>query len=173
MVFVSVTWFPISSDGMYDPSLSIYIYTVIQEYTEMDSPTGSIYLGDPRIDIHHLSIQNTHSIIPITWYHGVLMSISGSMQFVWILTNTGRGFIYPHNICCSSWQGILSYPRTLVLLSSSKDYSFSRVPFVCYASFGELMMIGCLPSSSAVSPYHDPLNLEMYSEVMFEWVWGL
>jgi len=31
---------------------------------EMDLATGSIHLGDPGVDRHHLIIQNTDSIVP-------------------------------------------------------------------------------------------------------------
>jgi len=62
----------------------IYTYgdTVI---TEMDSATGSIYLGDPGIDRHHHIIQNTHSIVPRAWLHALLPSVHRSTQLVWYI----------------------------------------------------------------------------------------
>jgi len=56
-------------------SKSLYIY----EYgdtgiMELDSATGSIYLGDRGVDRHHLIIGNTHSIFPRSWSHALLPS---------------------------------------------------------------------------------------------------
>jgi hypothetical protein len=46
-------------------SKSHYIYIFRDTgIMKMDSATGSIYCGDPRVDRDHLIIQNTHSIMP-------------------------------------------------------------------------------------------------------------
>ena len=52
----------------------LYIHTYIHKYKDtgimdMDSATGSIYLGDPGVETHHCIMRNTHSIIPIFWSH--------------------------------------------------------------------------------------------------------
>jgi len=52
---------------------------------EMDSATGSIYLGDSGVDTHHLIIWNTPSIFPRSWSHALLPSIKRSKQFVWFM----------------------------------------------------------------------------------------
>jgi hypothetical protein len=67
-------------------SKSLYIYTYGDTgIPEMDSATGSIYLGDPRVDRHHLIIRNTHSIFLSSWSHALLRSIHRSTQFVWFI----------------------------------------------------------------------------------------
>jgi hypothetical protein len=42
---------------------------------EMDSVTGSIYLGDPGVDRDHHIISNTHSIFPGYWSHAHLANL--------------------------------------------------------------------------------------------------
>jgi len=66
---------------MYYLSLSKYTYgdTGIME---MDWATGSIYLGVPGVDRHHLIIWNTHSINPHSWSHALWPRVHGSTQFV-------------------------------------------------------------------------------------------
>ena len=49
----------------------------------MDSATGSIHLGDPGVDRHHLIIQNTHCIFPSSSCNALLPSFCRSTQFVW------------------------------------------------------------------------------------------
>jgi hypothetical protein len=135
----------------------------------MDSATGSIYLGDSGVD-RHLIIRNTHSIFSSSWSHALLPSFRRSTQFVSILTHSCEAFIDPCNLCGSSWPGILSY-LTLFLRSSSQNRSFSRIPFGYHARCGGVFMMGCLPSSSTVSPHRDRVNLEMHSEAVTERVW--
>jgi len=66
-------------------SLDIYTYGV-KQITEMDSARGSIYLDDPGVDRHHLSIPNAHSIYASSGSHALLPSIRRSAQFVWFIT---------------------------------------------------------------------------------------
>ena len=146
---------------MYYLSLSIHIHT------EMDSVTGSIYLADPGVDRHHLIIRNTHSIFPSSWSHA---SFDRPTQFVWFLMHSFQAFIDPRNLCGSSWPGIPAYPLTLFLRSSSKNRSFSRIPFGCHVRCGGVLMMGCLPSSATISPHRDRVNSEIHSEAMIEQV---
>jgi len=82
-----------------------------------------------------------------------------------------QAFIDPHNLCGSSWPGIPSYPVTLFLRSLSQNHSFSLIPFGCPARCSGVLMMGCLPSSSTVSPHRDWVNLEMHSEAVIMPVW--
>jgi len=61
----------------------------------MDSATGTICLGDPRVDRHHHIIRNTHSIFPSSWSHALLPSFHRSTQFVWFIM-AGFPFISSH-----------------------------------------------------------------------------
>lgn len=49
----------------------------------MGPATGSICLGDHRIDRHHLIIKNTQSIIPSSWSQALLPSIHRFTHNVW------------------------------------------------------------------------------------------
>jgi len=51
---------------------------------------------------------------------------------------------------------VVSYLLTLFLRSSSQNRSFSRIPFGCRERCGGVLMMGSLPSSSAVSPQRTP-----------------
>jgi len=155
---------------MYYLSLSIYTYgdTGI---TELDSATGSIYLGDPEVDGHHRNIQNTHSIVHSSWTHALLPSFHWSTHFVWFFTHCCPVFIDPHNICRSSRPGIPSYPLTHFLHSSNKKSSFARIPFRCHAGCGGVLIKGWLPSSSTISPYCDRVNLGIHSQAVIVQVW--
>jgi len=139
----------------------------------MDSATESIYLGDPGVDRYHRIIRNTHSFFPSSWSHAPLPSFHRSTQFVWFLTHSSQAFIDPCNLCGSSWPGIPSYPLTLFLRSSSQNGSFSGILFGYYARCGGVLMMGCLPSSSTVSPHRDRVNLEMDSEAVIVRTWRL
>jgi hypothetical protein len=108
----------------------------------MDSATESIYLGDPGVDRHHRII------------HTLSFPALG-------LTHPCGDFIDPHNLCGSSWPCIPSFPFTLFLCSSSQNSYCSRVIIGCYARCGAALMMGCLSSSSTVSPHHDQVNSEM------------
>jgi len=164
-VFVTVTRFTTSCYGMYYVTFSIYIHT------EMDLATGSIYLADAGVDRHHLIIRNTHSIFPSSWSHALLPSFQRPTHFVWFLMRSFQAFLDPCNLCGSSWPGIRAYPLTLFLHSPSKNRYFSRVPFRCHVRSGGVLRMGCLPSSSTISPHHDRVNSEILSEAMIEQVW--
>jgi len=89
--------------------------------------TGSIYLGDPGVDRHHLIKQfNPHCIFHSSWSHALLPSCHGSMQFVWILKHSCRAFIDPRNIRGSSQPGSRPHPLNLFLCFSSQNRSFSQ-----------------------------------------------
>ena len=126
--------------------------------------TGSIYSGDPGVDRHHLTIHNTHSICPSSWFHALLPSFHRSMQFVRFLKHSCQTFIDPGDLCRSSWAGILSYPVTLCLRSSSQNCSFYRNPFRCHARCGRVLKMSSLPSRSTVSPHCDRVNSELLSK---------
>ena len=166
-IFVTVTRFAITQYGMYHLNINIYTYgdTGI---TAMDSATGSIYLEDPGVDRHHLIIPNTHSIFPRPWCRELWPSFHRSTQFVWFLTHFCQAFIDPRNMCGSSWPGVSSYPFTFFLRCSRQNRSVSQIPFGCHVRCGRVLMIGCLSSSSSISPHHDQVNLETHSEAMIE-----
>jgi hypothetical protein len=129
---------------------------------EMDSAMGSIYLGDTGADRHHLIIQrNTHSIFPSSWSHALLSSIHRSTQFVWFVMHSCAAFIDPPKLCAFLHLGSLSHPLTLFLPSSSQHRSVSWIPFGCRERWGGLLMMGSLPSSSAVSPQRVLINIKL------------
>jgi len=81
-------------------------------------------------------------MFPSSWSHSLLPSLQRSTQFVWFLSRP-----------CTS-----SNHLTLFLHSYDRNRSFSWIHFGCRAS-------------SAVSPHHDCVNLEMYMEAVVEPVW--
>jgi len=87
------------------------------------------------------------------------------------LTHPCQGFIDPHNSCGSSWPGIPSYPVTLLLHSTDRNRSFSRIPIRCHARCCEMLTMGCLPSSSPVSPHHVQVSLEMHLQAIIVLGW--
>jgi len=103
---------------------------------EMDRATGSIYLGVPGVDRHHLILQNTNSIFPSTSSHALSPSIQRSTQCVY--------FVY--------WPGTTSYTPSHVLCSWSQNCSFSQITFGCHERWGGVLVMGSLPSSPTV--YH-------------------
>ena len=98
-------------------------------------------MEDPGVDRYHLIIQRKYTL-----YLSQLL----------VPTHSCRVFIDPRNLCGSSRLGTLSYPLTLFLRSSSQNRSFSRIPFGCRGRCGGVLMMGSLPSSSAVSPQMEP-----------------
>jgi len=152
-----------------------YLSLILDTYgdrgiTEMDSATGSIYLGNPRVDRHHRIIRNKHFIIPSSWSHALLPSFHRSTHYVWFLTHSCQAFIDPPNLCGSSWPGIPWCPLTLFLCFSSKNHSFSGMPFGSHVGCGGVLMIGSPLSSSCISPHRDWVNVEMQSGAVIEWV---
>jgi len=137
----------------------------------MDSATWSIYLADPRVDRHHLIIQNTRSVFPSSQSHAFLLSIHRSTQFMWLLTHSCQASIDPCNLCGSTRLGIPSYCLTLFLHSSSQNHSFSRIPLGWHVRCSGVLMMGCLPSSSTITPHCDRVNSEIHSEAMINHVW--
>jgi len=117
-----------------------------------DSATGSIYLGDPGGD-RHLIIRNTGSIFPSSWSHALLPSFRRSTQFVWFIM-AGYPFVSSH-------------PLSTLLLEPLFLTNSLRIP----CDIGGVLMMGCLPSSSTVSPHRDRVNLEMHSEAVIERIW--
>jgi hypothetical protein len=79
----------------------------------------------------------THSIFPIFWSHSCF-----------------PGFVDPHN-CVDPHGRVVSYLLTLFLRTSSQNRSFSRIPFGCRERCGGVLMMGSLPSSSAVPPHRN------------------
>ena len=146
------------------------------ERRERENRDGLTYreyiFGRPRVDRHHLIIQTTHFTNPSSWSQTYLLSLERSTQCVWFLMHTCRDFIDLHNLCGSSWPGTPSYPLTLLLCSSSQIPSFLRIPFGCCETCGGVWMLGCQPSSSAISPHHDYVNSEIYLETLIDKVWG-
>jgi len=86
------------------------------------------------------------------------------------LTSSFHDFVDPRN-CVDPRSRVVSYLLTLILHSSSQNRSVSRIPFGCHARCGGMLMMGCLPSSSTVSPHCDRVNSEMHSEAVIERVW--
>jgi len=153
-------------------SKSLYIYTYGDTViTEMDSATGSIYLGDPGVDRHHRIIRNTHCIFPSSWTYALLPSFRRSTQFV-----------DPHALSQSVhrstqfvWFIMAGYPfissHPLPTLLELEPLVPTNSPFGYHATYGGVLMMGCMPSSSTVSPHRDRVNLEVHSEAVIERVW--
>ena len=134
-------------------SMSLYIYTSRDTgITEIDSATGSIYFGVPRVDRHHHIIQNTHSPLPSSWSRALLPSFRTSTPFVWFIM---AGYIP-------------SYDLTLFLRCSSWNRSFSQIPFGYHPRCGRVFQMGGLRSSPTVSPPRDQVNSEMRLEAIIE-----
>ena len=125
-------------------------------------------MGHSGVDRHHRILRNSHSIFHSSWSHTLLLSIHRSTHFVWFFTDSCPAFIDPRNLCGSSWPGIHSYPLTLYLHCSSQNCCFSRMPFGCVARCGGMLMIGCLPASSTISPHRDRVNLQMHFEAVID-----
>ena len=139
--------------------------------TEMDSATGSIYLGDPGVDRHHRIVRNTHCIFPSSWTyapspsfrkstqfvdpHALLQSVHRSTQFVWFIM-AGYPFVSSHPL-----------PTLLEL----EPLCPTNSPFRYHAKCRRVLMMGCLPSRSTDSPHHDRVNLEMHSEAVVDRLW--
>jgi hypothetical protein len=136
--------------------MPLYIYTYGDTgITEIDSATGSIYSGDPGVDRHHLIKRNIHSTFPSLWSHALMPSFRTSTHFVWFIHH-GRVSLWMHSPSSNA-------PRARTALS--------RVPFRYYARCGGVLMMGCQPDSSTVSPHRDRENIEIPSEVVIYRVW--
>ena len=152
--------------------MSLYIYTDGDTgIMAMDSVTGSIYFEYAGVDRHHPDIRNTHSVFPSSQSYALLPSFRGSTQYVSNLTLSCQLFIDRRISFGSSRPGIRSYPLTLFLRYSTQNHSLSRIPFGYHARCCGVLMMGCLTSSSSVSPHRDQLNLEMLSNAGINRVW--
>ena len=61
--------------------MSLYIYTYGDTgIPGMDSSTGSTYFRDPGVDRYHLNQRNIHIIVPCSWSHAVLPSVTGVLR---------------------------------------------------------------------------------------------
>jgi hypothetical protein len=132
---------------MYYLSLSIYIHM------EMDSATDSKGLGDPGVD-RHLIIRNTHSIFPSSSSYSLLPSFGD-----------------PRNLSGSTWPHIPPYALALFPCSWSQNRSFLSIPFGYHVRCSEVLMIGCQPTRSMISPHRDRVNLEMHCKEVIEGFW--
>jgi len=134
-------------------SLHIYAYgdTGI---TEINSATGSIYLGDTWVDRHHCIIGNTHSIFPSSWSHALWPRVHTSTQFVLFIL-AGYPFISSHPL------STLLEPEPLYLKHSL------WMPCEVWRSVDD----GCVPSSSTGSPHSDRVNVDMHFMAVIKWVW--
>jgi hypothetical protein len=129
---------------------------------KIDWAMGSIYVGDTGANRNHLIIQqNTHCIFSSPWSHALLFSVHRSTQFAWFVTDSCRAFIVPRNLCGSLHLGSLSHPLTLFLRSSSQHCSVPQIPFGCHERCSGVLMMGSLPSSSAVSPQRVLINIKL------------
>jgi len=138
---------------------------------EIDSASGSIYLGEPGVVRHHFIIRNTDSSFPRSLPHALSPSIRRSTQSVWLLMHSCEVFIDPPNLCALSWPVIPSYYLTLFLHSVSVKRSLSQIPFVYHMRCGRVYIIRCLPSSTALSSRLDWLDWRMHSEGVIKWTW--
>ena len=130
--------------------LSLNIYTDGDTgITETDSVTGSIYLGEARVDRHHRIIRNTHSFFPRSSSHAPLLSFHRSTKFVWFIM--------------AGYPVISSHPLPTLLKPERL--------FLRNARCRGVLIMGCLPSSSTVSPHHDGVKLEMHSKAMIMEIW--
>jgi len=98
--------------------------------TEVDWATGSMYLRDPGEDRRHV----------------ILLSYNEIHNLTFPTFDLTRDFVDPHS-------RVVSHLLTLFLRSSSQNRSFSRIPFGCRERCGGVLMMGSLPSSSAISPH--------------------
>jgi len=114
---------------------------------------------------------DTHCIIPSSLSHTLLPSIHRSTHHVWFLAHSCQVFTDPGNSCGSSWLGNPWCQLTLSQCSLSQNHSFSRMPFGSHVGCGRVSMMGCMPSSSSVSPHCDWVNVELHSRAVIEWVW--
>jgi hypothetical protein len=112
--------------------------------------TGSIHLGDCRVD-RHLIIQNTHSIFPSYSSHTLL-----------------RNFLEPPNLCCSLWPGTPSYPVTHFLHSSNKNQCFLMTSLRILLEL-HWFITPCWYEQGDVLAGNDRVNLEMYFEAAIWW----
>jgi len=138
--------------------------------TKIDSVTENPYLGDSVVHRHHHIIWNTQSVFPSSWSHALLPSFHRSRQFVSFLRYFYQAFKDPSNLCGSVWLCIPVYPHILVLCSSSRSGSWGSILFGYYARCGRVLMMGCRPYSSTISPHRDQRNFEMHSKAVFEWL---
>ena len=126
---------------------------------EMDWVTGSMFSGDPGVDISsdlissHLIIQRLkHSIVPIFWSH-LLFS---------------RLHVDPRN-CVDTHSRVVSYLLTLFLPSLSQNFAFSLIPFGKLQEVRRSVTIASLPSSSAVPPQMEPKRGFWFGKLSTEW----
>jgi len=132
---------------------------------EMDSATGSIYLGDPRVD-RHLIIWNTHSIFPSSWFYTLLPSVHSSTQLVWYIM--------------AGYLSISSHPlSTLLELEPLFLMNSLRIPCKVRGSVDDELSaynLQCFTTSWS-SEFRDalqgrnPARVEIHMEAVIEWVW--
>jgi len=138
---------------------------------EIDSATASISLRKPRVHRHLYIIWNPHLIFWCSLSYALLLCFHRSSQCVWFLMNSCQPFINQKYLCASSWLGMQSYSLTLFLWTTSQNCSFPTIPFGCLARCGSVLMMGCPPSSSAISQQNDRVNWGMYSKAVIEQYW--
>jgi len=105
---------------------------------ETDWAMGSICLGDPGVDSHHLilSYNKLHTLsFPA-------FARTGSIQ----------DFIDPCD-CMDAHGRVVRYLLTISLHSSTLYHFFSRIHFGRRERYGGVLMKGSLPSTSVVSPH--------------------
>jgi len=133
-----------------------------------DCATVSIYLEYPKVDNHHLSIRITHPMFHSFWSHPLLHSFYRSMEFVLLLSHSGRAFIHPCNLHRFLQLDTTSYHLTIMLGWSSWNGSVQQIPFRLHERCGIVLPMGCHHSSCTISPDLDYWNFEMYLEAVIK-----
>jgi hypothetical protein len=114
------------------------------EMTEVDWAPESIYLRDPGVNRRHLILLSYNEIHNLSFP-------------TFDLTRSFRDFVDPRN-CVYPHGRVVSHLLTLFLLSSSQNRCFSRIPIGCRERCGGVLMMGSVPSSSAVSLHRPEPN---------------
>jgi len=110
-----------------------------------------IYIGKSLVSIDIISSSEIHNVSSLAL--GVLQSC--------------RAVIDQSNFCHSSWRVSLHISWN----SLSRNHAFSPIPFRSHVRIHWVLMMGCVPFSSSVSPHRDRVNFEMHSEAVIVWVW--
>jgi hypothetical protein len=101
-------------------------------------------------------------------YHSQYAVSCTLAELSWILTNSCHMFIDRRNLGGLSGPGKPSDPFTLILRSPGWDRSICWIHFEYHPRYKGVLMMGRLPAIAAVSPHHDHVQLETYTEGVIE-----
>jgi len=125
--------------------------------TELGCVTGSIYLGDPRVNRSQLALHLAASHIILS-YNELHTPSCPSLD----LACSVRDLVDP-----PGW--VVSYHLTFSQCSSSQHCSVSQIPFGCREWCHGVLLMGSLPSSSANSPQMEPKYALWFGNLGTEW----